>query len=134
MRCVSRLPYAEFLPSKCAKQVMAPLPLNRLKLSLRVIVRTAVDSDDYSGPRKQRQKRYLCLFTCLATRAVHLEVAYGLDTDSFLRALCRMCNRRGCPKEILSDNGTNFVGVKHELYQLRDKVLRDKRFEESSKD
>ena len=83
------------------------------------------------GRGKRQQKCYLCLFTCLATRAVHLEVAYGLNTNSFLRALCIMCNRRGVPEEILSDNGTNFVDANQELRQLRDKVLKDKRFEES---
>ena len=52
-------------------------------------------------------------------------MAYGLNTDSFLRALCIMCNRRGVPEEILSDNGTNFVGANQELCQLRDKVLKE---------
>ena len=100
---------------------MAILPLNRLKISLRAFVRTAVD---FAGPfvtiqgrGKQWQKCYLCLFTCLATRAVHLEVAYGLDTDSFMRAFCRMCNRRGVPEGLLSGNGTNFVGASQELCQ-----------------
>jgi len=104
--------------AKCAKQVMAPLPLNRLKLSLMAFVRTAFVT--IQGQGKQRQKRYLCLFTCLATRAVHLEVAYGLDTDSLLRALCRMSNRRGIPEEMLSDNGMNFVRENQELCQMRD--------------
>jgi len=114
---------------------MAILPLNRLKISLRAFVRTAVD---FAGPfvtiqgrGKQWQKCYLCLFTCLATRAVHLEVAYGLDTDSFMRAFCRMCNRRGVPEGLLSGNGTNFVGASQELCQLREQLLKDKRLEES---
>ena len=53
----------------------------------------------------------MCLYTCLASRAVHLEMAYGLDTDSFLRAFTRlrMSNQWGLPEELLSDNGTNFV-------------------------
>jgi len=58
---------------------MAPLPLNQLKASLRAFVRMAVDFArpfvTIQGGGKQRQKRYLCLFTCLATREVHLEVA-----------------------------------------------------------
>ena len=121
--------------AKCAKQIMAPLPLNRLKLSLRAFTRTAVD---FGGPfvtiqgrGKQRQKRYLCLFTCLASRAVHLEVAYGLDTDSFLRAFYRMSNRRGVPEEMISDNGTNFVGANQELRKLINQMLQNSKLKES---
>ena len=68
--------------------------------------------------RSRRQKRYLCLFTCLATRVVHLEMAFGLDTDSFLNAFYTMVNRRGLPREMLSDNGTNFVAAERELCEL----------------
>ena len=101
--------------AKAAKQIMAPLPKIRLKLPLRAFARTAVD---FAGPfvtiqgrGKKRAKRYICLFTCLTSRAVHLEMAYGLDTDSFLNAFNRMANRRGLPEEMISDNGTNFVGA-----------------------
>lgn len=106
---------------KPALQVMAQLP------SVRVCAAKAFEqiAVDFAGPfltvqgrGKIRQKRYLCLFTCLAVRAVHLEMAYGLDTDSFLRAFYRMTDRRGTPKLILSDNGTNFVGASKELRQL----------------
>jgi len=105
---------------------MTPLPLNRLESSLRAFVTTAVD---IKGPfitiqrqGKQRRKRYLCLFTCLATRAVHLEVAYGFDTDSFLRAFNRMCNRRG---------GTNFLGANQELSQLKSQMFQDSKLKEA---
>ena len=75
---------------------------------------------DYLGPftvRKFRktENRYVLLVTCLATRAVHLEVAQSLDTDSFIMALRRFMARRGKPAKILSDNGTNFVGGEREL-------------------
>ena len=75
---------------------------------------------DYFGPyvtkegRKER-KRYGALFTCLVSRAVHIEVAHSLDTDSFLHALRRFIARRGQVREIRSDNGTNFVGARREL-------------------
>ena len=73
---------------------MAPLPLNRLTTSLRAFTKVAVDFGGLfltiQGRGKPRQKRYLCLFTCLASRAVHLEMAYGLDVDCFLNALNRM--------------------------------------------
>ena len=73
---------------------------------------------------KSRCKCYLCLLTCLATRAVHLEVAYGLDTNSFLKAFCRMVNRRGLPLKMLSDNETNFVGANEELHELVKQMTR----------
>ena len=80
---------------------------------------------DFGGPfitiqgrDKRREKRYLCLFTCLATRAVHFELAYGLSTDSFLNAFYRMASRRGLPDEVYSDNGKNFVGADRELQAL----------------
>ncbi|XP_068715777.1 uncharacterized protein [Montipora foliosa] len=108
--------------AKAAKQIMAPLPQIRLRFSLRAFAQTAVDYGGQfitvQGRRTHRQKRYLCLFTCLATRAVHLEMAYALDTNSFLNAFYRMVNRRGLPREMLSDNGGNFVGGNKELSDL----------------
>ena len=105
-----------------AKQVMAQLPELRTQKSLHAFSQTSID---FAGPfytkhgrGKIHHKRYLCLFTCLGTRAVHLEVAYGLDTDSFLNAFFRMVSWRGLPKDVLSDNGTNFVGANSELEEL----------------
>jgi hypothetical protein len=84
------------------KQVMAPLPELRTRKSLRAFSQTSVD---FAGPfitkqgrGKSREKRYLCLFTCLSTRAVHLELAYSLSTYSFLNAFFRMAFRRGLPQ------------------------------------
>ena len=115
--------------AKNATQIMAPLPLNRLETSLKAFTRVAVD---FGGPftiiqgrGKRRGKRYLCLFTCLTSRAVHLEMAYGLDVDSFMRAFTRMTDRRGLPKEIISDNGTNFVGANKELIEIFGRLTKD---------
>ena len=70
---------------KIGYQMMAPLPKTRLQSSPRSFEKVGVD---YGGPfltkqgrGRTRAKRYLCLFTCLTTRAVHLEMAYSLDTD-----------------------------------------------------
>ena len=71
-------------------------------------------------------KRYLCLFTCLATRAVHLEVAYSLDTDSFINAFIRMTARRETPSYVISDNGTNFVGAEKEMREKINELDQEK--------
>ena len=70
----------------------------------------------YFGPFKVKifrrtVKKWVCLFTCLSVRAVHLDLADSLDTTSCLDAVHRFIARRGQPKTNISDNGTNFVGA-----------------------
>ncbi|PIK53025.1 hypothetical protein BSL78_10086 [Apostichopus japonicus] len=100
---------------KGGEQVMAPLPKRRATVTLRAFSKVAVEYAGsfltIQGRDRVRTKRYLCLFTCLSTRAVPLEIAYGLDTDTFLNAFYRFVSRRGEPEEVFSDNGTNFVSA-----------------------
>ena len=51
----------------------------------------------------------------MASRAIHLEVANTLDTNSFICALRRFICRRGPIRQLRSDQGSNFVGAKREL-------------------
>ena len=86
-------------------QQMADLPDSRLTTSEHPFTHVGLD---YFGPFLVKNacieiKWYICLFTCLATRAVHLEVAHSLDTDSFMNVLQRFIARRGPPTEIWSD-------------------------------
>ena len=77
------------------------------------------------GRGKASQERYLCLFTCLATRAVHLEMVWSLNTENFLNAFTRFTSRRGAPTEVVSANCTNFVGAVNELPDLVGKLDQD---------
>ncbi len=80
---------------------------------------------DYYGPvevkvMRPSLKRWCCLFTCLSTRAVHIEVVPNLEAKTCLAAITRFINRRGKPQTIISDNGTNFVGAAKEIKQYLD--------------
>ena len=60
---------------------------------------------------RKELKRYGVMFTCLCSRAIHIEVAQSLETDSFILSLRRFIGRRGNICLMSSDHGTNFVGA-----------------------
>ncbi|XP_043987727.1 uncharacterized protein LOC122839815 [Gambusia affinis] len=60
-------------------------------------------------------KRWAVMFSCMSTRAVHIELIETMSTDSFINALRRFFAIRGPAKQIRSDCGTNFIGASHEL-------------------
>lgn len=100
--------------------IMGQLPNTRSTLEFPFIN----SSVDYAGPilisdRKGRGSRliksYLCIFVCMATKAVHLELVTDLSKEAYRAALNRFVARRGRPRTILSDNGTNFVGACNDL-------------------
>lgn len=115
---------------KSYNPLMGDLPIKRLQANLPVFSYVGID---YAGPilikdRKLRNskqiKSYICLFICMVTKAIHLEVVTDLTTDAFIAVLKRFISRRGKPISISSDNATNFVGASNELknfYQLLNK-------------
>ncbi|GBP88534.1 hypothetical protein EVAR_21742_1 [Eumeta japonica] len=54
----------------------------------------------------------------LRVKAVHLELVTDLSTETFILALRRFMSRRGKPREIYCDNGTNFVGANRAIRDL----------------
>lgn len=84
-----------------------PLPSERVRYST-PFTYTGVD---YFGPLfvdKTPRKRWVCLFTCLAVRAIHLEVVEDLSAEECLLAIRRFVAARGLPQMIVSDNAQNF--------------------------
>lgn len=109
---------------KCHEHLMGELPKVRVTPS-RPFANCGVD---YCGPFEIKAgktrgqsfvKGYICLFICLSTKAVHLEMACDLSTKGFLNCFKRFIARRGLCQTIYSDNGTNFVGARNELEKLR---------------
>ena len=98
------------LRAKVQDQKMADLPEDRLEPSPPF----SYCGVDFFGPwyvkeGRKELKRYGVLFTCIASRAVHLEVCHTMETDSFLSALRRFVCRRGPIRQLRADQGTNFI-------------------------
>ncbi|XP_058452848.1 uncharacterized protein LOC131431259 [Malaya genurostris] len=96
---------------------MGDLPVARLAAFVRPFSYIGVD---YFGPLhvvigRRVEKRWGVLVTCLTVRAIHIELAHTLNTDSCIMALRNCFARRGVPIQIISDRGTNFIGSEKEL-------------------
>lgn len=70
---------------------------------------------DYIGPfyvfdsNNVRVKKYLLIFTCLWSRAIHLEICTDLSLKNFLRGFQLQIFTHGTPSRIFSDLGTQIV-------------------------
>ena len=89
--------------------LMPPIPTERVSASAPF---TYVGVD-YFGPlfmkvNRQTQKVWVCLYTCLATRAIHLEQMNDMTTQQFLLGFRRFIARHGKPNKIIPDNAAQF--------------------------
>ena len=96
----------------------------------------------YAGPVKIKywyihkptiSKAYICVFVSMSVKAVHIELVSELTTEAFLACLRRLIARRGKPRVVWSDHGTNFVGASRELKELTE-FLQEKRNHETIAD
>ena len=107
-------------------QIKTDLPLYRVTSDF-CFQSTGVD---YLGPLYVKQvytenddnmyKVEVVLYTCAATRAVHLDLVPDLSAGAFIRSLKRFISRRGAPKLFISDNATCF---KNEELKLSEEML-----------
>ncbi|XP_070139209.1 uncharacterized protein [Drosophila bipectinata] len=100
---------------KLQTQLMGELPKERTSFS-RPFTYTGVD---YAGPFEIKNytgwaclitKGYVLVIVCFSTKAIHLELTSDLTTEKFLAAFAGFVSRRGCPRQVQSDNGKTFVG------------------------
>ncbi|XP_003737408.1 uncharacterized protein LOC100908479 [Galendromus occidentalis] len=104
---------------KFARQIEAPLPEARLEFT----VPFRVTGIDFCGPffvthQKTTSKAYVALFTCGASRAIHLELVPSQSTPQTHLAIRRfLATYPGCVK-FISDNGCNFVKAATDIKRL----------------
>ena len=96
---------------------MSDLPIERLGYRQPPFNNCGVD---YFGPFhvticRSSEKRWAFLFTCLTTRAIHIEVVPSMDSSSCVMGVERFIARQGTPSKIWPDNGPIFVGAEKEL-------------------
>eukprot|EP00079_Xenopus_tropicalis_P036905 XP_017950676.1 PREDICTED: uncharacterized protein LOC101733728 [Xenopus tropicalis] len=80
----------------------------------------------YTKQDRKEHKRYGLLFTCLSSRAIHIEMLENMSTDVFINALRCFIAIRGTVREIRSDQGSNFVGAKNELRKALEEVDKER--------
>ena len=100
-------------------QKMADLPADRVNPGP-VFTNVGVD---LFGPFKIQgpagvNKRYGIIFTCLASRAIHLDMCFSLSTDSLLNVFRRFMAIRGPVSLIRCDQGSNFMGARRDLEKM----------------
>ena len=110
--------------AKPSVPIMADLPDARLAAYTRPFTHVGID---YFGPMevavgRRVEKRWGMLATCMTTRAVHIEIAHSLSSDSCVMAIRNMIARRGTPRYIYCDRGTNFVGTSRELSRVEEEL------------
>ncbi|KAK5862062.1 hypothetical protein PBY51_017494 [Eleginops maclovinus] len=108
--------------AQVCQQVMGDLPVERS----RPAAPFQFISVDLFGPylvrddikKRVSMKVWGVVFCCMASRALHIDLASSLSTESFLMAYQRFAAIRGHPLKVWSDPGTNFVGARSLLEDL----------------
>lgn len=102
-------------------QKMSDLPVDRLS-SMPPFTRVGLEifgpwtvMTRFTRGGSSGSKCWAVIFTCMSTRAVHIELIESMSTSSFINALRRFFSIRGPAQVLRSDRGTNFIGACNEL-------------------
>ena len=106
--------------AKPVRQLMADLPLSRITANRKPFFDCGLD---YLGPLmfvegRSPKKAWGLLFTCLSSRAVHVELVTSLSLSESLLAFTWFVDLRGHINKVLSDNGSTFQAASKKLPEL----------------
>ena len=63
----------------------------------------------YKKGNSKQNKSCILLFTCSASKAIHLELVPNQTAEEFITAFKRLITQRGGPKKTYSDNAKTFI-------------------------
>ena len=114
--CRDKCQHCKVNRAKPEPPMMGQIPQCRTTL-IKAFAHTGMD---LCGPfnvavRRSREKRWIIVFTCMVTHAVHLDIVRDLTSDATLMAIRSLMCLRGEVTHTYSDNGTNFRGLEREL-------------------
>ena len=75
---------------------------------------------------RQKQKMWVCLYTCLAALAIHLELMNDMTTQQFLLGFRGFIARHGKLNKLISDNAAQFKLVSDTISRLCGQILTEK--------
>lgn len=116
---------------KTSHQMMGNLPTTRTTVVDKPFTNTMVDFTGaiFIKTSKIRNakiiKAYICIFICMATKAIHVELVSDMTGEAFIASLRRFIARRGAVKTLNSDNGTNFVAANRLLKELGQREMNE---------
>ena len=107
-------------------QKMAQIPEFRIQQHVKNPLIFNVMGIDLAGPfmvtsdqaKSVVYKCWIVLFVCMLSRAVHTEIVTAISTDELKNAFERFLARKPRPTRIISDRGTNFIGLANQLKEL----------------
>lgn len=115
------------LRKKAVEVTMAPLReelTNRSQVFSVVIIdlcgpySTLADRRNTRAVPVQAGKVWVLVVVCAASRAVHLELVEGYDTENFLAAYDSFTSVRGQPTRVIADRGSQIIGASNTLAAL----------------
>ncbi|XP_049875316.1 uncharacterized protein LOC126373281 isoform X1 [Pectinophora gossypiella] len=111
------------LKASASAQLMGSLPAERIT-ACRPFQKVGID---FAGPVSVKNSRirkpiigkgYIVIFVCFVTKAIHIELASDLTTETFLACFKRFIARRNLPSDVYCDNGATFKGARNQLHDL----------------
>ena len=106
---------------KLMEQLMGQLCKLRVASGFPAFSNAAIDmfgSFQITISRKTLKEAHAIIFTCMTTRAIHLELVANKSADAFLMAFRRFTSLRGHPSSCWSDYRTNFLGAQHYMKEV----------------